>query len=42
MNAYSEFLGAYRNAADALRGGELTAPFPDGCFPPPRSFVAVR
>lgn len=42
MRAYSEFLGAYRDAAEALKRGELTAPFPDGCFPPPRSFVAVR
>jgi REP element-mobilizing transposase RayT len=41
MRAYSEFLGAYRDAADALKRGELTAPFPDGCFPPPRPFVTA-
>jgi REP element-mobilizing transposase RayT len=39
--AYSEFLAAYRHAARALQDGELTAPFPEGCFPPPRPFVAV-
>jgi REP element-mobilizing transposase RayT len=39
--AYSQFLGAYRAAAAALRRGELTAPFPDGCFPPPRAFVTA-
>lgn len=34
--AYGEFLAAYRQAAERLKAGELTAPFPDGCFPPPR------
>ena len=39
MRAYREFLAAYRDAAARLRAGELTAPFPDGCFPPPRAWV---
>ncbi len=39
--SYSVFSSAYRDAAEALRRGELTAPFPDGCFPPPRRFVAM-
>ena len=34
--AYGTFLAAFRLAAQKLRDGELTAPFPDGCFPPPR------
>ena len=41
MHAYSEFLGAYRDAAEAWKRGDLTAPFPDGCFPPPRPFVTA-
>ena len=40
-NAYELFLSSYRQAAAALRRGELTAPFPDGCFPCPRPFVAT-
>ena len=40
--AYSEFLSAYRHAARRLQMGELTAPFPDGCFPPPRPLVSAR
>ena len=39
--AYREFLAAYRLAAEKLRCGELTAPFPDGSFPPPRPFIAA-
>ena len=41
MRAYAGFLAAYREAANRLKDGELTAPFPDGCFPPPRPFVAA-
>jgi hypothetical protein len=41
MHAYSEFLRVYRDAAEALKRGELTTPFPDGCFPPPRPFVVA-
>ena len=40
-HAYGEFFAAYRDAADRLRAGELTAPFPDGCFPPPRACVSA-
>ena len=39
--AYGEFLSAFREAALLLGNGELTAPFPDGSFPPPRPFVAT-
>ncbi len=38
-NAYEYFLSAYRSAAVALSRGELTAPFPEGCFPRPLPFV---
>lgn len=38
-NAYELFLFAYRQAAKALREGDLTARFPAGCFPCPRPFV---
>lgn len=37
--AYREFVAAYREAAAHWLRGELTAPFPDGCFPPPRRLV---
>ncbi len=40
MRAYSEFLAAYREAAEHWLRGELTAPFPERCFPPPRPFIA--
>ena len=39
MRAYGEFLAAYREAAEHWLEGELTAPFPEGCFPPPRPFI---
>ncbi len=39
--AYGEFLAAYRTAAEALQSGDLTVPFPDGCFPPPRPYIAT-
>lgn len=38
--AYGWFLAAYREAADKLRQGDLTATFPEGSFPPPMPFVA--
>lgn len=38
--AYDEFLSAYREAAEHWLRGELTAPFPEGCFPPPIPFFA--
>jgi hypothetical protein len=37
--AYRSFLGAFRTAAEALRAGDRTAAFPDGCFPPALPFV---
>ncbi len=40
MRAYGEFLAAYRDAAEHWLRGELTAPFPERCFPPPRPFLA--
>ena len=39
--AYGQFRAAYRTAAEALHRGDLTAPFPDGCFPPPRPYVGA-
>lgn len=40
-NAYSDFLAAYRDAAQQLREGNLAAFFPEGCFPPALPFVRV-
>jgi hypothetical protein len=37
--AYSQFLEAYRIAADRLRKGDSEAQFPQGCFPPALPFV---
>lgn len=37
--AYARFYLAFRDAAERLREGDLTASFPEGCFPPPRPFV---
>lgn len=37
--AYRFFEEAYREAAALLRRGELTVPFPAGCFPPPQPFI---
>jgi REP element-mobilizing transposase RayT len=37
--SYGLFLAAYRRACERLRAGDLTVPFPPGCFPPPRPFV---
>lgn len=39
--AYSLFYAAYREAADKLKAGDLSAVFPEGCFPPPQPFRAV-
>ena len=37
--AYSDFLGQYRDAAKALRKGLRTIDFPAGCFPPALPWV---
>jgi len=42
VEAYKWFTVAYREAADRLRHGDLSACFPDGCFPPSRPFVRNR
>jgi hypothetical protein len=39
--AYGWFYAAYRQAAEKLRSGDLTAIFPEGSFPPPRPFVGL-
>jgi len=36
---YYGFLGAFREASEKWRSGDLTTIFPDGCFPPAPSFV---
>ena len=36
--AYGFFLAAFREAAERLKGGDRSARFPNGCFPP-ESFV---
>jgi hypothetical protein len=38
LEAYRCFYGAYRQAADRLRAGDLLTAFPEGAFPPPRPF----
>ena len=38
--AYSWFVAAFRNAAEALKAGDRSAPFPAGCFPPALPFAA--
>ena len=38
-NAYSEFLTAFRDAAEKLRSGDLDTRFPSGSFPPGLPFV---
>jgi hypothetical protein len=38
-DAYRRFLGAFREAAERLRAGDRSAPFPEGCFPPALPFV---
>jgi hypothetical protein len=37
--AYREFLAAFRRAAERLKAGDQSAPFPIGCFPPALPFV---
>lgn len=39
QQAYDEFVGAYRRAADRLRRGRTDFRFPEGCFPPRLPFV---
>jgi hypothetical protein len=41
QEAYSRFLVAFREAAESLKAGDLTAPFPVGCFPPGLPFVTA-
>jgi len=36
---YYRFLGAFREASERWRSGDLTAIFPDGCFPPAPRFI---
>jgi len=38
--AYSAFEATFRMAAEKLRGGDLRARFPEGCFPPALPFCA--
>ena len=38
--AYHWFLSAYRSASEKFRDGDLSVPFPEGCFPPSPSFLA--
>jgi hypothetical protein len=37
--AYSRFVGAFRDAAEKLRAGDRLVAFPDGSFPPAMPFV---
>ncbi|MEM7481953.1 MAG: transposase [Acidobacteriota bacterium] len=39
LEAYREFVEAYRAAAEQLRRGEQGVSFPEGCFPPRLPFV---
>jgi hypothetical protein len=39
--AYGLFLISYREASEHWKRGQLTAPFPDGCFLPPGPFLAA-
>ena len=38
-DAYSWFVGAFRQAAEKLKAGDRNAAFPPGCFPPALPFV---
>lgn len=42
LEAYRIFVRAYRAAAKRLKAGELTVPFPEGCFPPARPFLRAH
>ena len=37
--AYSRFVGAFRDAAEKLKAGDRTVAFPEGSFPPAAPFV---
>jgi len=37
--AYADFVAAFREAAEKLRGGDRMARFPEGSFPPGLPFV---
>jgi hypothetical protein len=39
--AYAFFVAAFREAAEKLRGGDRSAEFPPGSFPPRLPFVAT-
>ena len=39
--AYAAFVAAYREAAERLKAGDLTARFPEGSFPPHLPFVGA-
>lgn len=39
LDAYRIFLAAYRRASERLRSGDLSAAFPEYCFPPPLPFA---
>ncbi len=39
LEAYRIFVSAYRRAAERLRGGDLSASFPEYSFPPPLPFA---
>ncbi|MGE5232612.1 MAG: transposase [Acidobacteriota bacterium] len=39
LDAYRIFVSAYRRAAESLRNGDLSAVFPEHCFPPPLPFA---
>jgi hypothetical protein len=41
QEAYSRFLAAFREAAESLKAGDLTASFPVGSFPPGLPFVTA-
>ncbi len=41
LETYSRFLTAFREAAESLKAGDLTACFPVGCFPPGLPFVTA-
>jgi hypothetical protein len=36
---YAEFVAQFREAAERLRAGDRSAPFPPGCFPPALPFI---
>lgn len=42
QEAYRAFVSAYRAAAEEYKRGNHRAAFPEGCFPPARSFIPLR